>query len=202
GPMEKYREIHQRVRDLAPGTVSALECIDLLDRLYAVRHDLVDQMIKHDWSDNKDVERPIGQVLLMAGIPNDIIQGMEKKIIPNSPSGQVLKSFFRMTPDNYKITGNLIEFIEVTVTADVSRGIREAKIKYEGGLQFVEHLLETESRKGNIPQPYKITFSVVAVKTDGSNISTQWPSRRNDGVIQHMRLVQADINYVREHLIK
>ncbi|AAG22533.4 RNA polymerase [Orthohantavirus andesense] len=200
--MEKYREIHQRVRDLAPGTVSALECIDLLDRLYAVRHDLVDQMIKHDWSDNKDVERPIGQVLLMAGIPNDIIQGMEKKIIPNSPSGQVLKSFFRMTPDNYKITGNLIEFIEVTVTADVSRGIREKKIKYEGGLQFVEHLLETESRKGNIPQPYKITFSVVAVKTDGSNISTQWPSRRNDGVVQHMRLVQADINYVREHLIK
>nr|WBR79256.1 RNA-dependent RNA polymerase [Orthohantavirus andesense] len=200
--MEKYREIHQRVRELAPGSASALECMDLLDRLYAVRHDLVDQMIKHDWSDNKDIERPIGQVLLMAGIPNDIIQGMEKKIIPNSPTGQVLKSFFRMTPDNFKITGNLIEFIEVTVTADVSRGIREKKIKYEEGLKFVESLLETEARKGNLTQVYRITFSVVAVKTDGSNISTQWPSRRNDGVVQHMRLVQADINYVREHLIR
>nr|AFV36406.1 RNA polymerase [CASV-2 Hantavirus] len=200
--MEKYREIHQRVRELAPGSASALECMDLLDRLYAVRHDLVDQMIKHDWSDNKDTERPIGQVLLMAGIPNDIIQGMEKKIIPNSSTGQILKSFFRMTPDNFKITDNLIEFIEVTVTADVSRGIREKKLKYEEGLKFVESLLELEARRGNLTQAYKITFSVVAVKTDGSNISTQWPSRRNDGVVQHMRLVQADINYVREHLIR
>ncbi|ACX83615.1 RNA-dependent RNA polymerase [Rio Mamore hantavirus] len=200
--MEKYREIHQRVKDQAPGTVSALECIDLLDRLYAVRHDLVDQMIKHDWSDNKDVERPIGEVLLMAGISNDIIHGMEKKIIPNSPSGQILKSFFKMTPDNFKITGNLIEFVEVTVTADVARGIREKCLKYEDGLKFIEALLEIETKRGNLPQIYKITFSVVAVKTDGSNISTQWPSRRNDGVVQHMRLVQADINYVREHLIK
>ncbi|ADE10200.1 RNA-dependent RNA polymerase [Orthohantavirus bayoui] len=200
--MEKYREIHQRIRDVAPGTGSAVECMDLLDRLYAVRHDLVDQMIKHDWSDNKDVETPIGQVLLMAGVPNDIIQGMEKKIIPNSPTGQVLKSFFRMTPDNYKITGNHIEFVEVTVTADVARGIREKRLKYEGGLRFIEELLELEVRKGNLQQVYRITFNVVAVKTDGSNISTQWPSRRNDGVVQQMRLVQADINYVREHLIK
>ncbi|APD78412.1 RNA-dependent RNA polymerase [Choclo virus] len=200
--MEKYREIHQRVKDHAPGGVSALECIDLLDRLYAVRHDLVDQMIKHDWSDNKDVERPIGQVLLMAGIPNEVIQGMEKKIIPDSPSGQILKSFFRMTPDNYKITGNLIEFIEVTVTADVARGIREKRLKYEGGLKYVEELLAQEVRRGNLTQQYRIVFNVVAVKTDGSNISTQWPSRRNEGVVQHMRLVQADINYVREHLIK
>nr|AAL23947.1 RNA-dependent RNA polymerase [Convict Creek 107 virus] len=200
--MEKYREIHQRVKEIPPGGASALECLDLLDRLYAVRHDVVDQLIKHDWSDNKDMERPIGQVLLMAGVPNDIIQGMEKKVIPTSPSGQILKSFFRMTPDNYKITGALIEFIEVTVTADVAKGIREKKLKYESGLQFIESLLSQEHKKGNINQVYKITFDVVAVKTDGSNISTQWPSRRNDGVVQHMRLVQADINYVREHLIK
>ncbi|BAK08527.1 RNA-dependent RNA polymerase [Huitzilac virus] len=200
--MEKYREIHQRIKEIPPGTASALECMDLLDRLYAVRHDVVDQMIKHDWSDNKDVERPIGQVLLMAGVPNDVIQGMEKKIIPSSQSGQILKSFFRMTPDNYKITGNTIEFIEVTVTADVAKGIREKRLKYEGGLAFIEELLSQEHKRGNIPQPYKITLGVVAVKTDGSNISTQWPSRRNEGVVQHMRLIQADINYVREHMIK
>nr|WKR44731.1 RNA-dependent RNA polymerase [Limestone Canyon orthohantavirus] len=159
-------------------------------------------MIKHDWSDNKDVERPIGQVLLMAGIPNDVIQGMEKKVIPSSPSGQILRSFFKMTPDNYKITGNLIEFVEVTVTADVARGIREKKMKYEGGLQFIEDSLRIEHEKGNLPHTFKLTLDIVAVKTDGSNISTQWPSRRNDGVVQHMRLIQADINYVREHLIK
>ncbi|ADE06644.1 RNA-dependent RNA polymerase [Orthohantavirus delgaditoense] len=200
--MEKYREIHQRVKDFAPGSASALDCIDLLDRLYAVRHDLVDQMIKHDWSDNKDVERPIGQVLLMAGVPNEVIQGMEKKIIPDSVTGQTLKSFFRMTPDNYKISGHLIEFIEVTVTADVAKGIREKKMKYESGLMYIENLLETEYKRGNVGFLYKISFNVVAVKTDGSNISTQWPSRRNEGVVQQMRLVQADINYVREHLIK
>ncbi|BAK08521.1 RNA-dependent RNA polymerase [Orthohantavirus montanoense] len=199
--MEKYREIHQRVKEITPGEASAIECLDLLDRLYAVRHDVVDQMIKHDWSDNKDVERPIGQVLLMAGIPNDVIQGMEKKIIPSSPTGQILRSFFKMTPDNFKITGDTIEFVEVTVTADVARGIREKKLKYEGGLKYIEELLRIEYERGNLPHIFHITLEVVAVKTDGSNISTQWPSRRNDGVVQHMRLIQADINYVREHLI-
>uniref|UniRef100_A0AAU7VF55 RNA-directed RNA polymerase L n=12 Tax=Sager Creek orthohantavirus TaxID=3228684 RepID=A0AAU7VF55_9VIRU len=200
--MEKYTDIHKRVKDSVPGEVSAVECLDLLDRLYAVRHDVVDQMIKHDWSDNKDTERPIGHVLLMAGIPNEVIQSMEKKVIPGSPSGQILRSFFRMTPDNFKITGTLIEFIEVTVTADVARGVREKTSKYQAGLSFIEELLRIESEKGNLNGVYQIKFDVVAVRTDGSNISTQWPSRRNDGVVQTMRLIQADINFVREHLIK
>nr|AIL25337.1 RNA-dependent RNA polymerase [Orthohantavirus khabarovskense] len=200
--MEKYREIHDRVKDAVPGDVSAVECLDLLDRLYAVRHDVVDQMIKHDWSDNKDKEQPIGHVLLMAGVPNDVIQGMEKKVIPGSGSGQILRSFFKMTPDNYKITGNLIEFIEVTVTADVARGIREKILKYQSGLEYIEQLLQVEAERGNCPPGFRIKFDVVAVRTDGSNISTQWPSRRNDGVVQTMRLIQADINFVREHLIK
>nr|AEA11488.1 RNA-dependent RNA polymerase [Rockport virus] len=200
--MDRYREIHQIIKDKIPGEVSAVECLDLLDRLYAVRHDLVDQMIKHDWSDNKDRECPISQVLLMAGIPNETLNSMEKKIIPGSPSGQILKSFFKMTPDNYKITANLIEFIEVTVTTDIARGIREKKQKYLPGLEFIEQLLAQETKRGNIKENYKIKFDVVAVKTDGSNISTQWPSQRNPGVVQNMRLVQADITFVREHLIK
>nr|QMU24963.1 RNA-dependent RNA polymerase [Orthohantavirus tulaense] len=200
--MEKYTEIHNRMRECVPGEVSAVECLDLLDRFYAVRHDVVDQMIKHDWSDNKDKEQPIGHVLLMAGVPNEVIQSMEKKIIPGSPSGQILRSFFKMTPDNYKITGNLIEFIEVTVTADVARGTREKFLKYQAGLEYIEQLLHHESERGNLPGGYRIKFDVVAIRTDGSNISTQWPSQRNEGVVQTMRLIQADINYVREHLIK
>nr|QOC68544.1 RNA-dependent RNA polymerase [Orthohantavirus puumalaense] len=200
--MEKYRDIHERVKEAIPGGTSAVECLDLLDRLYAVRHDVVDQMIKHDWSDNKDKEQPIGLVLLMAGVPNDVIQRMEKRIIPGSPSGQILRSFFKMTPDNYKITGNLIEFIEVTVTADVARGVREKILKYQGGLEFIEQLLQVEAQKGNCQPGFKIKFDVIAIRTDGSNISTQWPSRRNEGVVQAMRLIQADINFVREHLVK
>ncbi|AMB43174.1 RNA-dependent RNA polymerase [Fugong virus] len=200
--MEKYTEIRRKIRDLVPGDVSAVECLDLLDRLYAARHDVVDQMIKHDWSDNKEKEQPIGHVLLMAGIPNEVIRSMEKKIIPGSATGQILKSFFKMTPDNFKITGRLIEFIEVTVTADVAKGIREKTQKYKAGLEFIERLLFQEAEKGNIPESFKIKFDVVAVRTDGSNISTQWPSQRSEGVVQTMRMIQADINYVREHLIK
>ncbi|AIL25335.1 RNA-dependent RNA polymerase [Kenkeme virus] len=200
--MEEYREIHTKLREYQVGTLTAVECIDYLDRLYAVRHDLVDQMIKHDWSDNKDVEEPISKILLMAGIPENVLTGMEKKMIPNHPSGKTLKAFFKMTPDNYKISGFTIEIVEVTVTADVDKGIREKRLKYEDGLNFIESELRRSFNKGEILQPYKIQFSVVAVRTDGSNISTQWPSRRNDGVVQYMRMVQAEINYVREHLIK
>ncbi|CAB42099.1 L protein, partial [Topografov virus] len=111
--------------------------------------------------DNKDKEQPIGLVLLMAGVPNDVIQGMEKKVIPGSGSGQILRSFFKMTPDNYKITGNLIEFIEVTVTADVARGVREKVLKYQHGLEFIEHLLQIEADRGNCPSGFKIKFDVV-----------------------------------------
>nr|pir RNA viral polymerase - Hantavirus [Orthohantavirus]AAB22507.1 RNA viral polymerase [Hantavirus sp.=Hantaan virus, strain 76-118, Peptide, 1951 aa] [Orthohantavirus] len=200
--MDKYREIHNKLKEFSPGTLTAVECIDYLDRLYAVRHDIVDQMIKHDWSDNKDSEEAIGKVLLFAGVPSNIITALEKKIIPNHPTGKSLKAFFKMTPDNYKISGTTIEFVEVTVTADVDKGIREKKLKYEAGLTYIEQELHKFFLKGEIPQPYKITFNVVAVRTDGSNITTQWPSRRNDGVVQYMRLVQAEISYVREHLIK
>nr|AMP83216.1 RNA-dependent RNA polymerase [Hantavirus MAYOV] len=200
--MEKYREIHRTLKEFATNSLTAVECIDYLDRLYAVRHDLVDQMIKHDWSDNKDVEEPIAKVLLFAGIPNNVITALEKKIIPDHPSGKTLKAFFRMTPDNYRIQGNLIEFVEVTVTSDVDKGIREKRLKYELGFNYLELELHKYYLKGELSQPYKIKFQVVAVRTDGSNISTQWPSPRNDGVVQYMRLVQAEISYVREHLIK
>ncbi|QFX79484.1 RNA-dependent RNA polymerase [Orthohantavirus jejuense] len=200
--MEKYREIHEKLKERAVGTMTAVECIDYLDRLYAVRHDLVDQMIKHDWSDNKDNEEPISKVLIVAGVPGSVINWMEKKIIPDDPSGKTLKSFFKMTPDNYRIQGFTIEFIEVTVSADIDRAIKEKYNKYEAGLKYIELQLQYAYQKGEIPQPYKIKFSVVAVKADGSNISTQWPSRRNDGVVQYMRMVQAEISYVREHLIK
>ncbi|AEZ02948.1 RNA polymerase [Orthohantavirus sangassouense] len=200
--MEKYREIHRILQAHHINSLTAVECIDYLDRLYAIRHDIVDQMIKHDWSDNKDAEEPIGKVLLFAGIPNNIITALEKKIIPDHPSGKTLKAFFKMTPDNYKITGALIEFVEVTVTTDVDKGIREKKLKYESGLKYLEQELHTFFLKGEIQQPYKITLQVVSVRTDGSNISTQWPSRRTDGVVQYMRLVQAEISYVREHLVK
>nr|5IZE_A Chain A, RNA-directed RNA polymerase L [Hantaan virus 76-118]5IZE_B Chain B, RNA-directed RNA polymerase L [Hantaan virus 76-118] len=179
--MDKYREIHNKLKEFSPGTLTAVECIDYLDRLYAVRHDIVDQMIKHDWSDNKDSEEAIGKVLLFAGVPSNIITALEKKIIPNHPTGKSLKAFFKMTPDNYKISGTTIEFVEVTVTADVDKGIREKKLKYEAGLTYIEQELHKFFLKGEIPQPYKITFNVVAVRTDGSNITTQWPSRRNDG---------------------
>nr|WPV62088.1 MAG: RNA-dependent RNA polymerase [Orthohantavirus caobangense] len=200
--MEKYREIHTKLREIQVGSLPAVDCIDYLDRLYAVRHDLVDQMIKHDWSDNKDVEEPISKILLMAGIPENVITGMEKKVIPDHPQGKTLKSFFRMTPDNYKVTGFKIEIVEVTVTADVDKGIRDKRLKYEAGFAFIEQELKNAFHRGELLQPYQIYFSVVAVRTDGSNISTQWPSRRNDGVVQYMRMVQAEINYVREHLIK
>ena len=159
-------------------------------------------MIKHEWSDNKDSEEPISKVLLFAGIPNNVITALEKKVIPDHPSGKTLRSFFKMTPDNYRITGSLIEFVEVTVTADVDKGIREKKMKYELGLKYLEQELMTFFHRGELQNPYKITFKVVAVRTDGSNISTQWPSTRNDGVVQYMRLVQAEISYVREHLVK
>nr|ADP21259.1 RNA-dependent RNA polymerase [Orthohantavirus dobravaense] len=200
--MEKYREIHRDLQSFPVGSLTAVECIDYLDRLYAIRHDIVDQMIKHDWSDNKDSEESIGKVLLFAGVPNNVITAMEKKIIPDHPSGKTLRSFFKMTPDNYKITGSTIEFVEVTVTVDVDKGIREKRLKYEAGLKYIEQELHNHFLKGDIPQPYKITFQVVSVRTDGSNISTQWSSRRNDGVVQYMRLVQAEISYVREHLIR
>ncbi|AOR07000.1 RNA-dependent RNA polymerase [Tigray virus] len=200
--MDKYREIRGKLKEHPVGTLTAVECIDYLDRLYAVRHDLVDQMIKHDWSDNKDAEQPIYKVLMYAGIPDSLLHSMEKKIIPDHPSGKSLKSFFRLTPDNYKITGTTIEFVEVTVTSDVDKGIREKKLKYEHGLRFIEDELRKAYTRGELTQPYKINFNVVAVKTDGSNISTQWPSDRNNGVVQYMRLVQAEIGYVREHLVR
>ncbi|AGW23849.1 RNA-dependent RNA polymerase [Bowe virus] len=200
--MEKYREIHGKLKEKAVGSMTAVECIDYLDRLYAVRHDLVDQMIKHDWSDNKDQEEPIAKVLIMAGIPSHIISWMEKKIIPDDPSGRNIKSFLKLTPDNYRILGFTIEFVEVTVSADIDRAIKEKYNKYEPGLKFIESELRYAFNKGEVLQPYKINFSVVAVKTDGSNISTQWPSSRNEGVVQYMRMVQAEIAYVREHLIR
>ncbi|AOC84248.1 RNA-dependent RNA polymerase [Bruges virus] len=200
--MEKYREIHHKVKAHAVGSLTAVECIDYLDRLYAIRHDLVDQMIKHDWSDNKDREEPIAKVLLMAGIPEGVITGLEKKVIPDHPTGKTLKAFFKMTPDNYKIQGNKLEFIEVTVTADVDRGILEKKQKYEAGFAFLEKELQQCYQRGELRQVIKIEFNVVAVKTDGSNISSQWASRRCDGVVQYMRMVQAEINYVREHLVR
>nr|AUS83811.1 RNA-dependent RNA polymerase [Orthohantavirus seoulense] len=200
--MEKYREIHRDLKEFTINSLTAVECMDYLDRLYAVRHDIVDQMIKHEWSDNKDSEEPISKVLLFAGIPNNVITALEKKVIPDHPSGKTLRSFFKMTPDNYRITGSLIEFVEVTVTADVDKGIREKKMKYELGLKYLEQELMTFFHRGELQNPYKITFKVVAVRTDGSNISTQWPSTRNDGVVQYMRLVQAEISYVREHLVK
>ncbi|ACT68340.1 RNA-dependent RNA polymerase, partial [Oxbow virus] len=200
--MDKYREIRRKIKEHVVGSLTAVECIDYIDRLYAVRHDLVDQMIKHDWSDNKEVEEPISKILMMAGVPEKVMTNMEKKIIPDHPSGKTLKSFFRMTPDNYKITGFLIEVIEVTVTADVDRGVREKKAKYEAGFNFLEKELNQAFKQGELVQPYVIKFNIVAVHTDGSNISTQWPSRRNEGVVQYMRLVQAEIAYVREHLIR
>nr|WPV62109.1 MAG: RNA-dependent RNA polymerase [Huangpi virus] len=199
--MQRYHELAQEVQSHPPGTVGATECIDYLDKLYALRHDLVDEMIKHDWSDNKDQECPISTVLVQAGIPERIITKIEKVIIPDHPTGKTLKQFFRMTPDNYRIEGDTIKFKEVTVTADVDKGIREKKQKYEDGLKTIEIELEKAYKAGELQRRVNIEFSVVAVRTDGSNISSQWASRRAQGVVQHMRLVQALISYVREHLI-
>ncbi|AXQ03854.1 RNA-dependent RNA polymerase [Dakrong virus] len=200
--MERYREIEKEVRSHIPGEVGAPECLNLLDKLYALRHDLVDEMIKHDWSDNKDKEVPIVSVLMQAGIPDDVITWMEKKVIPNHPTGKTLKQFFKMTPDNYRIEGTKIMFKEVTVTADVEKGIREKNKKYLDGMNQIQVELDKAYKSGRLQNHFVIEFTVISVKMDGSNISTQWPSTRNRGVVQHMRLVQAFIQYTREHLIK
>ncbi|AND78465.1 RNA-dependent RNA polymerase [Quezon virus] len=200
--MNRFRTIERELRELVPGTVSAPECIDLLDKLYALRHDLVDEMVKHDWSDNKDVETPIISVLMQMGIPESILTKMEKMIIPNHPSGKTLKQFFKMTPDNYKIEGDVVYFKEVTVTSDVEKGVREKNKKYQDGFKLIERELQKAYDAGLIERLITVQFDVISVKTDGSNISTQWPSRRAGGVVQHMRLVQAMISFVREHLIK
>lgn len=200
--MLKYQQLSQEIQAYRPGTVSAPECLNLLDKLYETRHNLVDEMIKHDWSQNKDVECPIGIVLLQAGIPENMITQLEKLVIPDHPTGKTLKQFMRMTPDNYRIDGDTIEFKEVTVTADVEKGIREKKMKYESGLKLISDKLNEAYENGLLRRRIKLTFDVIAVKTDGSNISSQWSSSRNNGVVQHMRLVQALIVYVREHLIK
>ncbi|QOI08666.1 RNA-dependent RNA polymerase [Altai virus] len=198
--MNRYIEIEGILRGAAPGSLTANECLEYLDRLYSIRHDLVDEMIKHDWSDNKDKETPILTVLLQAGVSETAIKKIEKMHVPNHPTGKTYKSFFKMTPDNYRIEGSKILFKEVTVTADVDRGIREKRIKYLDGLTELEHQLGVLYDKGELKQRFTIEFDVVAVKTDGSNISTQWPSRRNAGVVQHIRLVNGFIAYVREHL--
>nr|ASZ85277.1 RNA-dependent RNA polymerase [Xuan son virus] len=199
--MNRYRDVEREVRSYEPGSLSAAECLNLLDKLYALRHDLVDEMVKHDWSDNKDQETPIITVLLQAGIPEDILTRMEKKVIPNHPTGKTLKQFFKMTPDNYKITGHKIEFKEVTVTSDVEKGIREKNKKYLDGMNQIQYELDNAFKEGRLKYHYTVDFTVISVKTDGSNISTQWPSTRNRGVVQHMHLVQAYIQYTREHLI-
>ncbi|AJZ68872.1 RNA-dependent RNA polymerase [Laibin virus] len=200
--MNRYRQLEQEIRDYVPGTLGAPECLNLLDKLYALRHDFVDEMIKHDWSDNKDAETQIATVLIQAGIPDDVITWMEKKVIPNHPTGKTLRQFFRMTPDNYKIEGHKIMFKEVTVTSDVEKGIREKNKKYLDGMNQLQVELDKAFSQAKIKYKYTIEFAVVSVKTDGSNISTQWPSARNRGVVQHMRLVQAYIQYTREHLIR
>ncbi|APU53641.1 RNA-dependent RNA polymerase, partial [Brno virus] len=199
--MQRYYQLADEIRELKPGTVSAPECLNLLDKLYETRHNLVDEMIKHDWSHNKDTETAIGIVLLQAGVPETLINKFEKLIIPNHPTGKTLKQFMKMTPDNYRIDGDTISFIEVTVTSDVDKGIREKKIKYEDGLNLLQHELDIAYKMNWINRLIKIKFDVVAIKTDGSNMSSQWPSQRNAGVVQHMRLVQTLILYVREHLI-
>nr|WEU70803.1 MAG: RNA-dependent RNA polymerase [Hantaviridae sp.] len=198
--MNRYIEIEQLLRGIPPGTLNASECIEYLDRLYAIRHDLVDEMIKHDWSDNKEKETPIITVLLQAGVPENILKKIEKVYVPNHPTGKTFKSFFKMTPDNYKIEGHKIMFKEVTVTADIEKGIREKRIKYLDGLNELQRQLQVFHTKGEVQHRYEIEFEVISVKTDGSNISTQWPSRRNAGVVQHIRLVNGFISFVREHL--
>ncbi|UBB42241.1 RNA-dependent RNA polymerase [Wenzhou Suncus murinus thottimvirus 1] len=200
--MQRYYEIRDRIHGLEPGGVGAIECIDLLDSLYAIRHDLIDEMIKHDWSDNKDKETPISDVLIYAGIPLDLITGMEKIRITDHPTGKTLHQFFKSTPDNYKIEGTTIKFIEVTVTVDVEKGIYEKKKKYQGGFNQIQVELDKYWQQGKLPNKYTIVYDIVAVKADGSNLSTQWPSTRSPGVVQHMRMVQAEIQYVRERLIR
>nr|ARI46076.1 RNA-dependent RNA polymerase [Imjin virus] len=199
--MQKYYEIRDKVHGIEPGTIGAVECINLLDSLYMVRHDLIDEMIKHDWSDNKDKETPIADVLLKAGIPAEIINGMEKVRIVDHPAGKTLKQFFKTTPDNYKINNNVIHFIEVTVTVDVEKGIYEKNQKYQGGLNQIQQELDKAWHQGKLQQKFELKFDIVAVKADGSNLSTQWPSTRSQGVVQHMRMVQAEIQYVRDKLL-
>ncbi|QED22046.1 RNA-dependent RNA polymerase [Orthohantavirus robinaense] len=199
--MNRYYVLEREIREKVPGTVSAIECIDLLDKLYAVRHDIIDEMIKHDWADNKEGETPILTVLLQLGIPENLITKIEKVVIPNHPTGKTLKQFFKMTPDNYKIEGNTCYFKEVTVTSDVDKGIREKKRKYLDGFNQLQVELDKAFKSGGLRNRIEIVFDVVSVKMDGSNISTQWPSARAPGAVQHMRLVQALISFVREHLI-
>nr|AID51349.1 RNA-dependent RNA polymerase [Camp Ripley virus] len=198
--MDRYIQLEKEIRDMVPGSLSAIECIDLLDKLYSLRHDLVDEMVKHDWSDNKESETPVITVLLQMGIGENIIKRLEKIHIPNHPTGKTLKAFMKMTPDNYKIEGNCVYFKEVTVTADVDRGIREKMKKYSDGFVELQNQLSLLFKRGELNKEFFIYFDVISVKTDGSNISTQWPSRRNAGVVQHMRLVNGFITYTREHL--
>nr|AFQ36588.1 RNA-dependent RNA polymerase [Kilimanjaro virus] len=200
--MQSYYQLREAIHELQPGTVGAIECMDFLDKLYATRHNLVDELIKHDWSDNQTNEEPIVDVLIRAGIPIDIITAMEKVRITNHPTGKTLYQFFKMTPDNYQITDDTIHFIEVTVTTDVERGIYDKKRKYEEGFNQLQSELDTYWKKGKLQKKYKIKFDIVSVKSDGSNLSTQWSSDRAQGVVQHMRMVQAEIQYVREHLVK
>nr|AFQ36585.1 RNA-dependent RNA polymerase [Uluguru virus] len=200
--MQSYYELRGEIHALQPGTVSAVDCMQYLDKLYATRHNLVDELIKHDWADNKESEEPISGVLIRAGIPLDVITAMEKVRIVDHPTGKLLYHFFKMTPDNYKIDGNCIQFIEVTVTTDVDRGIYEKRKKYETGFNQLQKELDHHWKSGKLKDKYVLSFDVVSVKTDGSNLSTQWPSNRSHGVVQHMRMVQAEIQYVREHLIK
>nr|ANS56990.1 RNA-dependent RNA polymerase [Nova virus] len=200
--MKRYLDLEREIRQMPLSSLSATECIGLLDQLYAVRHDLVDEMIKHDWSDNKDKETPIVTVLMQAGISDNSLGLIEKVVIPDHPTGKNLGAFMRTTPDNYKIEGTKITFIEVTVTSDVDKGLKEKYQKYGSGMNTLQKELDKLWRRGELARQYTIIFNVVSVKNDGSNLSTQWPSRRNQGVVQHMRLLQALIQQVREKLIK
>ncbi|AVM87653.1 L protein [Hainan oriental leaf-toed gecko hantavirus] len=199
--MQSLTQLTVHIQGLEPGTVNAQDCAKLLDDLYMCRHNVIDDRVKQQWSDNL-VETKISDVLLRAGIPPRFIDRLSPKVIPGYVSGKTYKKFFRMTPDNFKLDGDLISFVEITVVTDVNRGTRDKIDKYMPGFDYLNMELKQAFTTGELERLWNIKFRVIASTIDGANLTSQWPEGDTRGLTASMREIRDLMAYVREHLIR